>query len=158
MDTSKRIPSEREACFPNLLAGGYEKTSPDECFYNCFAWAAGEENTSDWWNPFCLGSGYYWPEGLDRKADVKTFVRLYEINGGYMPCESAEPEHGFEKIAIYIGADNEVTHAARQLPDGTWTSKLGGWEDIRHKTLEGLCGDDPAYGRVAQIVKRPRKQ
>ena len=70
---------------------------------------------------------------------------------------NASLEPGFEKVALYADRNEEVTHAARQTADGSWTSKLGEWEDIAHKSLEALCGDEPAYGTVAQILKRPRK-
>jgi len=156
MDTSKRLPPERENVFPNLFANGYGVTSDEDFLYNCIAWAAGEENTQEKWDPFCIGFGYYWPDGLDRKADVETFIKLYAMEGGYAPCDTDKPEPGFEKLTIYVGADGEVTHAARQKEDGMWTSKLGDWEDIGHKTPQGVCGDFPAYGKIAQFVKRPR--
>jgi hypothetical protein len=35
---------------------------------------------------------------------------------------------------------------------GEWTSKLGNWEDIEHKTLAALEGE--FYGKVVQILKR----
>jgi hypothetical protein len=72
---------------------------------------------------------------------------------GYAPCETDEPEAAVEKVALYVGADGRVLHAARQLPDGAWTSKLGEAWDISHE-LRGLEGDN--YGRVARILKRPR--
>lgn len=71
---------------------------------------------------------------------------------GYEVCDNTELEVGFEKIAIYGDSDGEATHAARQLPNGKWTSKLGRWEDIEHE-LEGLTGE--MYGEVKQILKRP---
>ena len=46
------------------------------------------------------------------------------------------------------------THAARQLPDGWWTSKLGPDEDILHRTPQGLAGD--LYGHVRMVMKRSR--
>ena len=56
-------------------------------------------------------------------------------------CESGDLEVGFEKVAIYAQADGAPTHAARQLPDGTWTSKLGQEVDIGHTDLQGVSGD-----------------
>jgi len=56
----------------------------------------------------------------------------------------------FEKVAIYA-LDGEPTHAARQLSDGTWTSKLGKDIDITH-TLRALEGS--TYGQVAAYLKR----
>jgi hypothetical protein len=66
-------------------------------------------------------------------------------------------EAGFEKIAIYVDGDGVPTHAARQLSDGAWTSKLGEWEDIRHLTLEAMEDDGLGlgYGKVSLILKRP---
>jgi hypothetical protein len=43
-------------------------------------------------------------------------------------------------------------HAARQLPSGRWTSKLGPMEDIEH-ALHDLTG--MAYGSVVLVMKRP---
>ena len=160
MDTSKRIPPDRERYFPKLYIAGYGKTSDDD-LYNCIAWAAGEEYADECWCPFRIGNGYYWPDGLDRNAEIETFILLYKIKCGYDPCpeNSSKLEPGFEKIALYADSKNQVTHAARQLEDGTWTSKLGDWEDINHKTLDGLTRDNfsPAYGNVVQILRRNRK-
>lgn len=58
----------------------------------------------------------------------------------------------FEKLALY-GSAMMYTHAARQLPDGKWTSKLGQLEDITHTTTEAIEGGD--YGEVVQYMKRP---
>ena len=58
---------------------------------------------------------------------------------------------GSKKIAIYQSG-GLPTHAARQLPDGQWTSKLGRNIDISH-TLPGLEG--PEYGQVAVFMRRP---
>ena len=46
------------------------------------------------------------------------------------------------------------THAARQLADGRWSSKLGRREDIEH-VLDALAGvDGDEYGQVVQVLKR----
>ena len=77
---------------------------------------------------------------------------------GYEPCEKAEFETGYEKVAIYIDRLDRPTHMARQLFSGWWTSKLGNGEDIIHKLAgvegPGFVGRD--YGRVVQVLKRPR--
>jgi hypothetical protein len=44
------------------------------------------------------------------------------------------------------------THAARQLPDGQWTSKLGKYVDIEHSAPEDVAGG--VYGEVMQFMKR----
>lgn len=155
MDTSRRIPKIREDVFPDLFASGYCKTS-EEDLYNCIAWAAGPEHIDECWNPFCIGQGYYWPDDLERNSELATFVKLYERHGGYIVCDSEQFEPGFEKIALYVDDQKEVTHAARQLEDGTWTSKLGDWEDINHSTLAGLSGK--IYGKPAKFLKRSRRR
>jgi len=62
-------------------------------------------------------------------------------------------EEGFEKIALYTFG-GEPTHAAKQLPDGRWKSKLGDWEDIEHNTVKAV-EDDSMYGEAVQYMKRP---
>jgi hypothetical protein len=76
---------------------------------------------------------------------------------GYSPCPNGDLEPDFLKVAIYATASRGVltpTHAARQLPDGRWASKLGAFEDIEHKHAESVNG--PLYGRVCEYMKRPR--
>ena len=48
---------------------------------------------------------------------------------------------------------------ARQLPDGKWTSKCGGEEDITHYTLDALDSYGPLpfkahYGTAVLFMKR----
>jgi hypothetical protein len=67
------------------------------------------------------------------------------------------PMKHFEKIVLYgvrVGTDIVPTHAARQLVDGRWTSKLGNCEDIEHDTIEMLNG--PRYGVPICFLKRSR--
>ena len=153
MATSKRLPLERENCFPNLFVSGYRVTSPEDSAHNCVSWAAGQENTQEWWDPFAFGRGYYWPAGLPRNARLSTFIKLYATEGAYVPCETPEPEPGFEKLAIYADASGEVTHVARQTENGAWTSKLGELDDIEQE-LDGLVGS--WYGAVVQFLRRLR--
>ena len=69
-------------------------------------------------------------------------------------CSDSSLEAGYEKIAIYV-KDGIPTHAARQLGDGRWTSKLGKYEDIEHDSLDALNGDGYGeYGRVALFMSR----
>jgi len=72
---------------------------------------------------------------------------------GYTPCDDTSIEPGFEKVALYATPDLLVKHAARQLSNGRWTSKIGDEIDIEH-VLDGLTGQH--YGAVVQILKRPR--
>ena len=70
---------------------------------------------------------------------------------GYAPASSEEPEAGFDRVALFA-KNGMPTHAARQLPNGRWTSKLGQREDIEHD-LHAVGGD--AYGVVVAVLKRP---
>jgi hypothetical protein len=72
--------------------------------------------------------------------------------GGYEICESAEIEEGFEKIAIFADLSGEPRHAARQLPSGAWTSKLGEHVDIEHDEVAAVGG--VFYGEPAVYMRR----
>jgi hypothetical protein len=137
------LSAELEGAFPNLAADGYTMASPKTHTYNCIAWAAGD--ASRWWEP-----GIYWPAppGDELAALTDLFAIL-----GYAPCDNEELEAGYEKVALYTSDQGDWTHAARQLPDGSWTSKLGPDEDILHRTPNALIGD--LYGHVAAIMRRP---
>lgn len=135
--------------FPRLKNTNFNISSPETVAYNCIAWAAGD--TASWWWPDRLNQ-YYWPAETPRNESIDSFIILFE-NLGYQVCESAEYEAGFEKIAIFTRSFNEVTHAARQLDSGDWTSKLGRSFDIQH-TLDGLTSTE--YGSVSIVMRRPR--
>lgn len=137
-----------EILFPRLASEGFAETSSATAKYNCIAWAAGR--TDDWWWPDPLGN-YPWPVGVPRTVTIEAFSQAFETLG-YVRCEHGNLEPGFEKVALYA-LNGLPTHAARQLPDGKWTSKLGKEIDISH-TLVGLEG--PIYGQVAGYLKRPR--
>ena len=134
--------------FPSLESEGYSETSPAAPDYNCIAWAAGRTDVAWWPDPQGLG---FWPENAPRTETLEAFYRAFEVIG-YSACSDAALETGFEKIALYA-LGGRPKHAARQLPDGRWTSKLGKHIDIAH-TLRGLEG--PMYGQVDGFMKRPR--
>jgi hypothetical protein len=132
------------------LSDDVEKTSQQDPAYNCVAWAA-QADTGRWWEDLPI-AGYYWPEHL-RGPDAGTVVGWVKLFRwlGFETCHSRDLEPGFERVAIYVLRDGTVTHVARQLEDGQWTSKLGRWIDIRHR-LEDLCGQE--YGQVGPVMRR----
>lgn len=138
-----------ERIFPRLRGTSYEVTSPAEPDYNCIAWAA--DDNSRWWWPDAAGL-YYWPEGVPRRETMAAFVEAFRTLG-FEVCEDPSLEPGCEKIALYAKEDGVPTHAARQLPDGRWTSKLGQLEDIVHPNLRDVSGE--AYGKARVILRRP---
>ena len=85
-----------------------------------------------------------------RAETLSAYILVFE-SLGYEVCQDGDLEYGFEKVALFsqLGVP---THAARQLPSGVWTSKLGRIEDITHH-LEALGGD--SYGSVECVMRRP---
>jgi hypothetical protein len=140
-----------EFLFPGLKPEEYRLTSPASRAYNCIAWAAGD--ISRWWWPDADPDtdSVYWPSEAPREETIEAFLTAFATLG-YAPCDRADPEPGFEKIALYALLTGVPTHAARLLPSGSWTSKLGTMEDLEH-TLSSLEGT--AYGHVVRILRRP---
>ncbi len=138
-----------EELFPGLAKGGYRVTSPADNNYNCIAWAASDP--ANWWWPGPNADEEFWPHGVPREVTRAAFQQAF-VSLGYAPCAGADLESGFEKIALFADQRDRPTHAARQLPDGRWTSKLGKKEDVEHalSDLEGAI-----YGSVVLIMKRP---
>jgi hypothetical protein len=134
--------------FPALAVGGYRKTSSADESYNCIAFAAGR--TDAWWWPDCE-SVSFWPADVPREETIEAFVSMFE-KLGYMPCENADFEQGFEKVALFA-KDSTPTHAAVMGESGVWKSKLGGLDDIEHG-LEGVCGE--LYGQPVMFLRRPQ--
>lgn len=93
---------------------------------------------------------YYWPAGVPRNNLPTSYIAAFR-RLGFRVSDDPELEPGVEKIAFFV-KDGEVKHAARQLPDGSWTSKLGKIEDIVHDDLEAVEGE--VYGRCAVYMAR----
>lgn len=148
----RRLAADKESTFPALGDAEYCVTSEEDFDYNCIAYAAGWTHAR-WW-PIDGIEGVEWPAGAPLEETLDAFVSAY-VTEGYEECSDPDPEEGYEKVAIFVGDDDVPTHAARQtVPAGEWVSKLGGWEDIRHETLEALEGADPAYGRAVRFMRR----
>ena len=133
--------------FPNLKQQVLKITSPQDVGYNCIGWAA-QDDKRCWWPD--SDDYYYWPIAVG-DASEEHFIQAFQILG-YKRCRTARLRKGYEKIAFYLDSDKNVTHAARQLTNGLWTSKLGEEYDIEHATPEGLNG--VAYGQAAFYMKR----
>jgi hypothetical protein len=133
--------------FPHLSDSGYRETSPADRRYNCVAWAAGDDQNWWWPQPF---DETFWPPDAPRIESVEGFMAAFRTLG-YEPCGHSQLEPGFEKVALYVGEDGLPTHAARQLENGRWTSKLGELEDIEHD-LDNLEGE--RYGTIGGIMRR----
>jgi len=143
-----------EAKFPHL--GVWECHSPrtppggPHPRYNCWAFAAGENTRR--WDPD-PGNQYYWPPTAPRAYTVSAFIQAYQTRH-YEVCGGGLQERGYEKIVIYADGVGIVRHAARQISDGRWLSKLGDEEDIIHETPQSLASPD--YGQpVCYLRRRP---
>ena len=134
--------------FPNSSVQPFSQTSHVDVNYNCIAWAA-DDNTR-WYEPDPFGS-YYWPPNVPRDYTIEAYINLYEFLG-YERCANGNLENGFIKVAIFANGD-WPTHAARQLNNGSWTSKLGKNIDVEHSIFSIENG---VYGQVVQYVRKPR--
>jgi hypothetical protein len=163
-----------ESIFPKLVAAGYEKTSDETGppnnpgSYNCIAWAAGDTHHGFWW-PMPDG---YWPGGIKRESTISCFINTFR-SLGYRICEHSGREILYDKVVLYAihksyapmpsipksldgFKDWKPTHMARQLSDGTWTSKCGWQEDITHFTLDAFESywSPNAYGCAVLYMRR----
>jgi len=136
-----------ELRYPNLALTEYTVTSPKSQEYNCFAWAAGDQER--WWQP-TPEDEFFWIECVPMEETLLAYIKAYQTLG-YELCNDETLEIGYEKIALYVNDEGIPVHAARQLTSGMWTSKLGALEDIEHE-LEGLTGE--RYGNVGQVLRR----
>ena len=143
--------------FPNATRSNSSKTSEKDGNYNCIAWAAERgPDEQEWWWPDPDEKkfeflGYTWPPNVSREVNVESFIEAFQALG-YGPCSDGSRESGWQKVVVYVDADNIPTHMARQLPDGRWTSKMGKNVDIIHATVEVLEGDE--YGKATQYLRR----
>jgi hypothetical protein len=133
--------------YPHILAEGFSTKSPEDPAYNCIAWAAAADKKNLWWPPG--GNGSYWPPGVPTDVSINAFVAMFK-SLQYEECKTAEYEAGYEKVALYANG-TVPTHAARQLPSGIWTHKLGKNVDIE-TTLKGVQA--PHYGKPIKYFRR----
>jgi hypothetical protein len=118
--------------FPSLHESPHNITSEPTDVYNCVGWVHRELDR--WYEP-----DIYWPDDVPEPAgedDLDCYVALFET-WGFVRCDDADYEEGFLKIAIYAD-DGSFQHVAKQLRDGTWSSKAGRLHDLRHHALEAL--------------------
>lgn len=139
---------------PGLAADEHFKlTSPSTSDYNCMSWANKWKNRWMWPNidGHIPEPDEFWPDEVPHDEKPSTFIKAFRVLG-FIDADDANLEQGYEKIALYKGAQGLVTHAARQLDNGMWTSKLSWWEDIQHGTPHSLEGE--LYGKVFCYMKR----
>ncbi|WP_420888143.1 DUF7689 domain-containing protein [Bradyrhizobium elkanii] len=132
---------------PNVTASNLTPTSGATDAYNCLAWAVHYQDLPIWPDPFNVCS---WPPDMPRIETIDS-IRLFLERVGFQRCQTTDVEAGYEKVAIYAD-QHGPQHIARQLPSGSWTSKLGVAIDASHSSLSVL--EDGSYGNVAMLMKR----
>jgi hypothetical protein len=143
--------SKAQAHFPSLTESNCQLTSPADEGYNCIAWAA--EDSDRWWWPDAQEQNY-WPSKVPRSVSVEAFEAAFR-QLGYSEKSNSSYEANKQKVAIFVDPHGMPTHAARQLNNGQWTSKLGQQVDIAHE-LSALEG--PAYGKIAVVLARSSRR
>jgi hypothetical protein len=138
--------------FPNSQKSPFIPTSPWTFDYNCIAYACGV--LDEWYwppgnEPWANGKLTVWPNGIPPNLQVGSFIMLFQ-SLGYQICPDGTLVAGFEKVVIFE-RNNEVTHAAKQNQDGSWTSKLGRNIDVSH-AIAGMSGG--VYGNPVQYLER----
>jgi len=131
--------------FPRLRNSTYRICSPETPAYNCIGWAIGRSDLMMW-----PDKQVSWPPLCPLEETIDAFTVAFR-NLGYESCKDEQFEQGFEKIALYA-KEGKPKHAARQLANERWTSKLGQNVDIEHDLLD-LEG--PEYGQVVMFFRRP---
>lgn len=132
--------------FPNSYKEPFKITSPNTWEYNCIAWSLEVKDLWYWPGPH---PKQYWPNDIPREVTVEAFVELYRKHD-FEICDDGSFDKGFLKIALFV-KDGAPTHAARQLGNDSWTSKLGPNIDVRH-TIEAMEGGK--YGDVHLYMEK----
>jgi hypothetical protein len=137
---------EQRRSFPRL-GKRFEVIAPATVTYNCIGWSLG--NNSAW----------VWPRAAGVPCTLEDFDGLYGLYGfKRIAGLDTSRQPGVEKVVVFAlrkeGGGAEVTHASRQLPDGSWSSKLGSLPLIRHLKLDDVSG--PTYGSPYAVYVKPR--
>ena len=134
------------AAFPNLASEGFEIVGEPTTEYNCIAYAAGD--TDNWWWP---DEDDYWPPWATPDDRIDSLQEAFS-GIGYELCDDSHLEEGYRKVALYE-EEGKFQHAAVQMPNGAWRSKMGEGPVIEHRSPESLAGG--MYGEVYCYMRRP---
>ena len=70
---------------------------------------------------------------------------------GYEQSDRSDTEVGYQRVALYE-VNGEMKHAALQMPNGRWRSKIGKGPVIEDSSPELLA--DGIYGTPTTIMRR----
>ena len=131
--------------FPNLYGEGFEIVDQPSNRYNCIAYAAAD--TSEWWWPDGIN---YWPPWATRDNRMESLEEVF-AGLGYEQCDDSDPEDGYQKVALYE-IQSGFQHAAAQMPNGRWRSKMGRGPVIEHRNPDSLSSG--IYGNPTIFMRR----
>ena len=132
--------------FPNLSEeDDFEIVAQPSTQYNCIAYAAGD--TSNWWEP---SERRYWPDYATRSYSIESLIEVF-AGLGFQRCQDSSLESDYEKVALYEG-QGDFEHAAVQMPNGRWRSKMGQGPVIEHRSPESLSGG--MYGNPTTHMRK----
>jgi hypothetical protein len=140
--------AELRADFPKL-GDDFEVMAPASKDYNAFSYITGDQ--THWVNPE-MGTPDAPLARIDQIFAAAGFTRTTGLDFGL--------EAGKQKAVLYAslnpdGTIKEITSAALQEHDGTWSSKLGSMALIRHHDPDAL--DGPVYGMPIAVYVRAAK-
>ncbi len=136
--------------FPFLDPANHIVVGPESDFHNCIAWAAGFDDRKIWPGV----AEYHWPACLPQEESLASLIAFF-VSLGYQQCDDPSLEEGFEKVALFADPEDDYpTHAARQLPNGWWSSKMG-WDGVTIEHDGLACIEGNQYGRAVLSLRRP---
>ena len=79
---------------------------------------------------------------------------------GYRQGHKSHVEYGYQRVALYE-VEDKCQHAAVQMPNGLWHSKMGHGPVIEHRSPEslsgGMYGDATVYMRMTCMRQANRE-
>jgi len=136
------------------LSNHFRRTSDPDIEYNALAWALGSNQRN--FAPEKI-AGYYWEPGIPREPTIIAHLQLFKRHRYEIEAKDGRLEEGWEKVAIFVNAEGEPRHFARQLENGNWTSKLIDLIDIEHDNLDCLQGELLGHVNCILMRRRPLK-
>ena len=133
------------SAFPNLANEEFKIIGDPTDQYNCIAYAAGD--STKWWWPDGIN---YWPSWATLDNRMESLKEVF-AGQGYEQCHNSTAEEGYQKVALY-GFPGGFEHAALQMPNGPWRSKMGQGPIIEHHSPESLS--DGMYGSPTIYMRR----
>ena len=131
--------------FPNLANEGLDIVDEPSPWYNCIAYATGD--TSKWWWPDGIN---YSPPWATPTTNMESLLEAF-AGQGYERCDDNNVEANHHKVALYE-EQGQMRHAAAQMPNGRWRSKMGRGPVIEHTSPDSLS--EGPYGNPTVFMRK----